>query len=89
MDFKCKNTKFSLYSIIIRVNYRSPPVPFPTGISFPKIMGNPCKIGEEILYKNIDLSITRCRIWTKTSMNEIIIGKTVRDYGKGENYQQA
>ncbi len=23
MDFKCKNTKFSLYSIIIRVNYRS------------------------------------------------------------------
>ena len=52
-------------------------------------MGNPCKIGEEILYKNIDLSITRCRIWTKTSMNEIIIGKTVRDYGKGENYQQA
>ena len=25
MDFKCKNTKFSLYSIIIRVNYRSPP----------------------------------------------------------------
>ena len=47
----------------------------PTGISFPKIMGNPCKIGEEILYINIDLSITRCRIWTKTSMNEIIIGK--------------
>jgi hypothetical protein len=31
----------------------------------------------------------RCRIWTKTSMNEIIIGKkTGRDYGKGENYQQ-
>lgn len=51
-------------------------------------MGNPCKIGEEILYINIDLSITRCRIWTKTSMNEIIIGKIVRDYGKGENYQQ-
>ena len=54
----------------------------------PQIMGNPCKIGEEILYINIDLSVTRCRIWTKTSMNEIIIGKTVRDYGKGENYQQ-
>lgn len=30
----------------------------------------------------------RCRIWTKTSMNEIIIEKNVRDYGKGENYQQ-
>lgn len=53
----------------------------------PKIMGNPCKIGEEILHK-YRLSITRCRIWTKTSMNEIIIGKTGRDYGKGENYQQ-
>ena len=53
-----------------------------------KIMVSPCKIGEEILYINIDLSIMRCRIWTKTSMNEIIIGKTGRDYGKGENYQQ-
>lgn len=54
----------------------------------PQNYGESCKIGEEILYINIDLSITRCRIWTKTSMNEIIIGKTVRDYGKGENYQQ-
>lgn len=51
-------------------------------------MGNPCKIGEKILYINIDLSITRCRIRNNTSINEIIIGKTVRDYGKGENYQQ-
>lgn len=53
-----------------------------------KIMVSPCKIGEEILYINIDLSITRCRIWNNTSINVIIIGKTVRDYGKGENYQQ-
>lgn len=51
-------------------------------------MGNPCKIGEEILYINIDFSITRCRIWNDTSMNEIIVGKTGHDYGKGENYQQ-
>lgn len=36
----------------------------------PKIMGNPCKIGEEILYINIDLSITRCRIRNNTSINE-------------------